>query len=225
MNRHTTLIIAAAVFFFTANIATAANSGGMAAPLDVGAAALSVALKYSEQEVENDSTEDLAKTRGIMFKGIFGVGNNIDFYAMLGLTDLRYRVRNFKGSLGETVGLGVRYSPVRVADGSDIVIDFQSEYMASEDRTEKVTRLSYHVAAYMVSELGSAGSAGYFYPYAGVRLSYADYDNDAFEDYDNEYVFGVIGGADYFVNPNVFFTMEFNLFDEETVTLGAGYRF
>jgi hypothetical protein len=214
----------AAVFLLVSGQARAAMTGGLASPPNSGEATMSVTLAYSERDVSNDEF-DQARSRRFLFKGDFGVGQGVDFYAFLGLSDLSYREADFNGNLGETVGMGLRYSPVTLPDRTRLVFDVQTEYFASDESDVTVRQQAYHAAAYMVGEFGSSGRSGYFYPFAGVRLSYADYENDGGADYKSDRYFGLFGGADVFVNPNVYLSGEFHLFDENAFYLTVGYRF
>ena len=54
---------------------------------------------------------------------------------------------------------------------------------------------------------------------------YVDFDNEGSGDYEGESKFGLLAGGDFFANPNVFFTTEFHLFDENAFYFSAGYRF
>ena len=56
-------------------------------------------------------------------------------------------------------------------------------------------------------------------------MSYVDYDNEGSRDYEGDDKFGMVAGADFFANPNVFFSTEFHLFAENAFYFTAGYRF
>jgi hypothetical protein len=217
--------ICATAVIFAAGSAVAAMSGGLASPLASGAASLSATLAYGERSVEHSGNYDEARSKRLLFKGMFGIGNGMDVYAILGLTDLEYRDSGFKGSLDEMFGGGVRFSPTPFANRTRFVLDLQSEYFKSEDGGRKVKQIGHHLTAYMVGEFGAAGRVGYFYPFAGLRLSYVDYDNGGTSDYEGADNFGLIAGGDFFANPNVFFTTEFHLFNENAFYFTAGYRF
>ena len=120
----------------------------------------------------------------------------------------------------------MRWGDISLGDESTtLVLDGQFEYFGSEDGDFKVKQQAYHVAAYVVKQFGAAGRVGYFYPFGGIRFSYADFDNERYADFENDDIFGLFAGADYFVNPNVFFSGELHLFDENSFYLTAGYRF
>lgn len=204
----------------------AAMTGGLAAPLGAGQATVSVSLAYIERDVQEGDVRDEARSRRILFKGEMGVGYGLDFYAFLGMTDLSFRDMDFDGNLGETFGLGVRWGDISLGDESTtLVLDGQAEYFASDDGSFTAKQQAYHVAAYVVKQFGAAGRVGYFYPFAGVRFSYARLENEHRDDFENDDIFGLLAGADYFVNPNVFFSGELHLFDENSFYLTAGYRF
>lgn len=204
-------------------VAHASGSGGLAQPFSKGSGMFGVTMGYSQKDL-HDAPE--AQSRKLFFKGGFGFGGGFDGYAYLGFSDLKYDESSFSGSLGELIGLGMRYGGFLIGEGpARMVIDLQWEYFGSEDGDRKATVDTKHVAAYIVREFGAAGKIGYFYPYAGLRYSDAHYSNDDWRDYDENHNLGFFGGADYFVNPNVFFSGEMHIFDEESISLTAGYRF
>lgn len=219
------IAFAVAGLWLAGGSALAAMTGGLAYPPAPGEATLSMTLAYSERDLAGGDVADQARSRRFFFKADFGVAPQVDIYALLGLTDLSYREADFEGNLGEAAGLGVRYSPVTFADRTKLVFDMQAEYAASNEGDESVRSQAYHAAAYFAGEFGSTGRAGYFYPFAGVRLSYAEYANEGFRDYHSDNVFGLFGGADLFINPNAYISAEFHLFDENAFYLGLGYRF
>ncbi len=205
--------------------ASAGNIGGLAAPLETGRFAVSATLGYSERDVE-DGVDDELSSRRILFRGGFGVADGLELYGIVGLTDAEFDDVDFEGGLGETFGGGVRYGLFHFQEtGVKLVLDAQGEYFRSSDGSKRVRQQAYHGAVYLVKEVGAAGRVGYFYPYGGLRLSYARYDGKGVDDYTNDDFLGVFGGVDYFVNPTVFFSGEVHLFDEMGLYLGVGYRF
>jgi hypothetical protein len=206
-----------------AGVAHASASGGLAQPFSKGQGMFGVSMSYSQRDL-HDAPE--AQSRKLYFKGAFGFGEGFDGYASLGFSDLKYEETSFSGSLGEFIGLGLRYGGFLLGEGpARLVFDLQWEYFGSEDGDDRVTVDAKHIAAYIVREFGAAGKIGYFYPYAGLRYSMADYSNEDARDYHENHSLGFFGGADYFVNPNVFFSGEMHIFDEESITITAGYRF
>lgn len=220
--RTTLLLILAS--FLGAGHARAAIVGGLATPLNESEASLSLIMGYSERDVE-DGIKDEARSKKFLFKGAYGLGHNADIYAILGLSDIDYKDVNFSGNLGETFGLGLRYSPVEFADGTKLVVNLEGEYSASEDGSDKVKSQIYRGTVYAVGKFGSSGKFGFFFPYAGLSVSSASYDNDGYDDYDSSGNIGLVAGTDFFVNPNIFFTLEFHVFDESAAAISAGYRF
>ncbi|PLX43995.1 MAG: hypothetical protein C0609_06600 [Deltaproteobacteria bacterium] len=220
-----TAISAIAITIFP-SISLAAASGGLAAPLNEGQGLFGVSLGYVRRDVDGGSYDGEAASRRICMKGAFGLGEGLDAYAFLGFADVDYDGIDFTGSLGEMVGGGIRYGGLLLGGGpARVVLDLQLEYFLSDDGGEEAEVTTKSISAYVVQEFGAAGRIGYFYPYAGVRLSDADYDNEGFVNFDSSDHLGFFGGADYFVNPNVFFSLELHILDEESLTLSAGYRF
>jgi hypothetical protein len=207
-------------------VVRASQSGGLAVPLGPGKFALSATVGYGERDVE-DGRGDEVTSRRMLFRGQIGVLDGLDLYATLGFGDLEFDRVDFQGSLGEDLGIGLRYGLLNFPEQSmKLVTDLQAEYLRSEDGSRKVERMGYHAALYLVREMGAAGRVGYFYPFGGLRFSYAHYElNQGIDDYSSDNFLGVFGGADYFVTPNVFFSGELHLFDENGLYLGVGYRF
>ena len=206
--------------------ARAAPVGGLAAPLGALGFAVSGGLSYGERDVKNGPADEVSSRR-ILARAQLGLADNLDVYALLGLSDARFEGGGFEGTLGESVGLGVRYGLLHYpASAIRVVLDLQGEYFRTGDGSKRIRYQGYHASAYVVHEMGAAGRTGYIYPYGGLRISYARYDGTGgVDDYRGEDPVGVFGGADYFVNPQVFFTGEVHIFDETSLYLGVGYRF
>ncbi len=200
--------------------------GGLSAPLRAKGFAVSGWFAYAERDVEDGSGDEVSTRRMLARVGV-GVADGIDVYALVGFSDAQFDREDFTGTLGASLGLGVRYGLLRYPqNGVQVVLDVQGEVFRSRDGSKSVRHQAYHAAVYVVREIGAAGRVGYLYPYGGARVSYARYDgSDGVDDYRGDDFVGVFGGADYFVNPNVFFTGEVHLFDETSIYLGAGYRF
>ncbi|MDW7709305.1 MAG: hypothetical protein SCH98_02430 [Deferrisomatales bacterium] len=218
--------LAVGTVLFLAGAASAAQTGGLASPLGPGGFATSVTLGYGERDVK-DGRRDEVVTRRVLLRGQVGVTDGVDVYGTVGLGDLDFDRADFSGSLGETFGAGVRLGLLSFPESAiKLVLDLQGEYLRSTDGGKRVRHQAYHAATYVVREVGAARRVGYFFPYGGVRVSYARYDgNRGVPDTEGDDYVGVFGGADYFVNPNVFFTGELHLFDETGLYLGVGYRF
>ncbi|HSH69529.1 MAG TPA: hypothetical protein VK997_06400 [Deferrisomatales bacterium] len=205
--------------------APAAQTGALATTVGRGGFAVSASTGYAERDVE-DGVDAKAANRRLAFRAQFGVAETLDLYALLGFADLEIDHTGFSGTLGENLGLGVRYSLLEFADSdARLVLDMQGEYIRSSDGSDRVRQQTYHVATYLMKEFGAAGRTGYFYPYGGIRVSYARYEGSGLDDFISKDFVGVFGGADYFVNPNVFFSGEVHVFDETSLYLGVGYRF
>ena len=191
-----------------------------------GRLALSATLAYGERDVK-DGRDDQVASRRALLRAQFGVLDGLDLFATVGLGDLEFDHADFEGSLGESLGAGLRYGLLNFRDAAmKLVLDVQGEYLRSSDGDQRVRNQSYHAAALLVKEIGAASRIGYLFPYGGVRVSYARYDaRGGVDDYTADDLVGVFGGVDYFVNPNVFFSGEAHLFDEMGLYLGAGYRF
>lgn len=215
---------AALAMAITSGEARAAMLGGLAEPLNESEASLSLTLGFSQRDVK-DGIKDEATSRRFLFKGAYGLGKAADVYVFAGLTDIAYKEANFDGSLGGSFGAGFHYSPVEFQDGTKLVFDFQGDYASSDEGSDSVSFSTFRGAAYVVGKFGSSGKFGFFYPYAGLAVSSADYKNSGGDDYKGDGNVGMIAGSDFFINPNVFLSLEFHLFDESAAYLTSGYKF
>ncbi len=206
--------------------ARAAQVGGLVAPLGTLGFAVSGGLSYGERDVKGGPADEVS-TRRMVARAQMGLADDLDVYVLLGLSDAQFGGGGFEGTLGESVGLGVRKGVLRYPESAiRVVLDLQGEYFRTRDGSKRIRHQGYHVSAYVVHEMGAAGRTGYVYPYGGLRISYTRYDGSGgVDDYRGEDTVGVFGGADYFVNPQVFFTGEVHIFDETSLYLGVGYRF
>ncbi len=200
--------------------------GGLSAPLQAKGFSVSGWFAYGERDVEDGSGDEVS-TRRMLARIGAGVADGIDVYALVGFSDAQFDDADFSGTLGPSLGLGFRYGLLHYPrTGVRLVLDVQGEVFRSRDGSKTVRHQAYHAAVYVVREIGAAGRVGYLYPYGGARVSYTRYDGSGgVDDYTGDDFIGVFGGADYFVNPNVFFTGEVHLFDETSIYLGVGYRF
>jgi hypothetical protein len=223
-----TEVLGACVVFTlcVAGAAWPAQTGGLAAPVEGGGLALSATLAYSERDVKN-GRDDQVSSRRMLVRAAFGLVDGLDLYLTLGFSDANFDKLDFEGTLGPSVGGGLRYRLMNFPESAlQLVLDLQGEYFRSQDGSKDLDHQAYHLATYVVKKIGAAGRVGYFYPYGGVRVSYARYDtNEGIDDTEGKDVVGVFGGTDYFVNPNVYFSGELHLFDETGIYLGVGYRF
>ncbi|WP_025323526.1 hypothetical protein [Deferrisoma camini] len=203
--------------------AGAANVAGLAAPVGPGKFTVSGFVAYGEQDVE-DGRADEVSTRRMLGRVQVGVVDGLDLYGFLGFSDIQFQEADFEGTLGGLGGVGAKIGVLRSGDVR-VVVDLQAEFDRSEDGSRRVRHQAYHLAGYVVREIGAAGTVGYMYPYAGLRFTASRYDGGGLDDYRQDGFLGVFGGADYFVNPNVYFTGEVHLFDETSIYIGVGHRF
>jgi hypothetical protein len=203
----------------------AAHTGGLASPVGPGRLAISAALAYTQEDVE-DGKNDEVSSRRILFRAEYGLTDGLDLHGTIGLSDAEFDDEDFEGTLGPSFGAGIRYGLLSFPESAlKLVADLQWDYFRSEDGSKDVNQQAVQLSTYLVKEIGAAGRVGYFYTYGGVRVSYSQYDGDGIEDFTGEDFIGVFGGADYFVNPNVYFFGEAHLFDETGIYFGVGYRF
>ncbi len=225
MDRTIQRLAAIAVALLWAGSASAAQTGALATTVGPGGFAVSAGMGYVERDVE-DGADAEATNRRLTFRAQIGVLEKLDLYALLGFADVDIDDPGFKGTLGENLGIGALYAMLEFADSDTrLMLDLQGEFVRSKDGSDQVRQQNYHAATYLMREFGAAGRTGYFYPFGGIRVSYSRYDPSGKGEFISKDFVGVFGGADYFVNPNVFFSGEVHVFDETSLYLGVGYRF
>jgi hypothetical protein len=204
----------------------AAPTGGLATLVGPGGGAVSAGVAYSQRDVTDGRNDQVSSLRTLL-RGQVGVLDGLDLYGFIGFTDLLFDHTDFEGSRGGGFGGGVRYGLLSFPDsGLRLVLDLQGEYSRVNGDNRNVRSQAYHAAVYLLKEFGAAGKVGYFYPYGGAQVSYAKHDGRGqIDNFHSRDVVGIFGGADYFVNPNVFFSGEIHLLDETSIAVGAGYRF
>ena len=216
---------AALVALLGAGPGWAARTGGLATTVEPGRFALSSGLGYVERDME-DGVDVEARSRQLDLRAQFGLIDKLDLYLLLGFADADLNGASFKGALGGHFGIGAHYAMLEFAENdTKLMLDVQADFYRSSDGGDRVTQQGYYLATYLLREFGAAGRTGYFYPFGGVRVSYTYMDGKGTDNLTGKDFVGVFGGADYFVNPNVFFTGEVHVFDETSLYLGVGYRF
>ena len=219
------VVLCVVTLFAASGPARSQPMGGLAAPLGGGGVSVSAALGYAERDVENGRDDEL-KSRKALLRAAVGLLDGLDLHATFGFGDAELGDGGFEGRLGETFGAGVRWGLLNFAESSTkVVLGLQGAYSRSEDGEKTLRGQTYEFAAYAVHEVGAVGRVGYFYPFAGLRASYARYaGSGGAVDVDSSDWLGLLAGADYFVNPQVFFSGELHLFDETAIYLTVGYR-
>ncbi len=208
-----------ALFFLVAltSVAGAGQVGGLATNVGEGGLSLSTGLLYIDKDVERSGHKEEMTTRQLVVKGSYGLLPNLDLNVKLGFADLE--VDDFEGRLDTLYGVGFKFKMFQDPNNKvNVLLDGEVSQFSSEDNGVDADVLDYHIA-FTVSN-----KSGNITPYGGIKFSETEIDFDSTKFTADNNV-GVFGGVDYFVNPNVFFTGEINIFDQDAVYIGVGYKF
>jgi len=210
--------IFALLFIVSSSAAAGAGQvGGLATNVGEGGLSLSTGLLYVDKDVERSGNKEEMTTRQLVVKGSYGLLPNLDLNVKLGFADLE--VGDFEGRLDALYGIGFKLKLFQDPNNKvNVLLDGEVTQFSSEDNGVDADVTDYQVA-FIVSN-----KAGNITPYGGIKISETEIDSDSTKFTADNNV-GVFGGVDYFVNPNVFFTGEVNIFDQDAVYIGVGYKF
>jgi hypothetical protein len=207
--------------FFVAAIATSAQAGQLgsqAATVGEGGLSFSAGINYAIKDMKINGTKEEMTTRQLVLTGDYGLLPSLDLYIKLGLADME--VPGFRGRLDALYGVGAKFKLFKdPEDKLNVTIDGGVTRFNSGDSTTDATVTDY-MGALIVSN-----KAGNMTPYGGIKVCETEVEGVVSSKYKADKKVGILAGVDYFVNPNVFFSGEVNLFDQQAVYLGAGFKF
>jgi len=202
--------------------AGAGQVGGLSTNVGEGGLSLSANLSYLSKDMERNGLKDEMTSRQLVLKGSYGLLSNLDINVKLGfadLADLEVDDTDFEGRLDALYGVGFKFKMFQDPDNKvNALIDGEVTRFSSEDKGGNADVLDYQLA-FLVSN-----KAGNIIPYGGLKFSETEIDFDNTK-YTADTNVGILAGVDYFVNPNVFFNGEINIFDQDALYLGVGYKF
>mgnify|MGYP001610473978 CR=1 FL=1 len=212
--------------FIAVSIATSAQAGQLssqAATVGVGGLSLSAGINYSSKDMKINGTKEEMITRQLVFTGDYGLLPSLDLYVKLGLADME--VKGFRGRLDALYGVGAKFKLFKdPEDKLNVTINGGVTRFNSGDSSKDATVTDY-IGALIVSN-----RAGNITPYGGLKVSETDAEvkptgGGSSSKYTADKKLGLLAGVDYFVNPKVFFNGEVNLFDQQAIYVGAGFKF
>lgn len=210
-------ILALVFVVLSLSAADAGQIGGLAGNVGEAGLSLSGGVSYITKDIEKGDVKKEMTARALVVKGEYGLLPNLDIIVKLGFADLK--VESFEGRLDALYGAGLKFKLFKdTADKVNVYIDAEVSKFSSSDSGVRADVRDYQVA-FIVSN-----RAGNVTPYGGVKVSDTEVDDGSTKFTASKQV-GIVGGADYFVNPNVFFNGEVNIFDEQAVHVGVGYKF
>lgn len=210
--------------FFVAAVATSAQAGQLgsqAATVGEGGLSFSAGINYSLKDMRINGTKEEMTTRQLIFTGDYGLLSSLDLFVKLGFADME--TKGFRGRLDPLYGAGVKFKLFKdPEDKLNVTIDGGVIRLNSSDSTTTATATDY-VGALIVSN-----KAGNMTPYGGIKACESELElknGGSTNKYTADKKVGILAGVDYFVNPNVFFNGEVNLFDQQAIYVGAGFKF
>ncbi len=207
------------MIFALPGLAAAAQIGGLSQNMGAQLLTVSANVGFIDRDVKNGGGKGDFNSRSFIIKTTYGVSDKLDAHFDIGFADVQ-DLPGFNGSLGTAIGGGVKYLLFEgTANNTRVSIDASILTFESEDSGKgDADYLEYSVAAVISKKSGNLT------PFGGFRFSDVDIDSSV-GDFKADDKFGLFAGADYFVNPNVYFTGELHVFAENTIYLGAGYNF
>lgn len=210
--------LALILLLITASAAGASQIGGLMANVGERNLSLSVGVSYITKDMEKNCQEMSAKQ--LIIKGSYGLLPDLDLNIKLGFADLETDTPDFAGTLGPLYGIGVKFKLFKdPEDKVNVFINGEVSKFTSSDSATDAEIIDYS-GSFIVSN-----KAGNMTPYGGVKVSQTEVDLTGYSKLRANKNIGIVGGVDYFVNPNVFFTGEINIFDQDALYLGVGYKF
>jgi hypothetical protein len=207
--------------FFVAAIATSAQAGQLgsqAATVGEGGLSFSAGINYAIKDMKINGTKEEMTTRQLVLTGDYGLLPSLDLYIKLGFADME--IKGFRGRLDALYGVGAKFKLFKdPEDKLNVTIDGGVTRFNSGDSTTDATVTDY-MGALIVSN-----KAGNMTPYGGIKVCETEVEGVVSTKYKADKKVGILAGVDYFVNPNVFFNGEVNLFDQQAVYVGAGFKF
>lgn len=204
---------------FKPSQAVAGYFGGLSSNLGGQMLTVTADVGYKERDVELNGGRDDFTSRSFIIKTTYGLADGLDIFFNVGFADIQ-DINNFTGALGTLYGGGFKFLLFgRSGEDTNVSITGNIETFKSQDSGTEAEFLDYSVAAVVSNKSGN------FIPFGGITYSDAEIEFEGGPEYEADKHVGLLGGADYFVNPNVYFTGEFHIFDENAVYLGVGYNF
>lgn len=213
-------VLAVILLMAVASTAAASQTGGLVTNVGENGLALSIGLSYVNKDMERSGQpkEEISE-RQLIVKGDYGLLPNLDIYAKLGFADLEVDDIDFEGRLDALYGIGAKFKIFQDSNSKiNVLLNGEISQFSSKDNGVNANVLDYQMA-FTVSN-----NAGNITPYGGIKFSGTEIDFDDTK-YNADKNVGIFAGVEYFVNPNVFFTGEINIFDQDALYLGVGYKF
>ena len=215
------LLLSAGALAGVASRAEANPVGGLSGTLTTQNVSVAVQLGYSTREIRVEGQQDdlVYRSRRAVLGVEYGLLHYVNLYAEAGMADAELTSgADFQSPLTTQFGGGVKLALLPRTQSLQVILDGELLYYEPSDQGMNLKILEYQVAAYAKIPAEGANIYGGL-QYSGARLD----GSHGFRAHERDHI-GAFIGADYFVNPNIFFNAEMHIFDQQALFLGVGYR-
>ena len=144
----------------------------------------------------------------------YGLSDKVDLYATMGKANID-GIGTVDDSLEDLYGGGVKVLLFEGTNKTRITLNADANFM----ETSNADFRDISVAVIISKKRGNLT------PFGGMKVSSVEIDQDNVGTWEEDDSSGFFAGADYFVNPNVYFSGEMHVFAENTIYAGVGYNF
>jgi hypothetical protein len=208
----------------------ASPEGGLAGPVEERNFTFLSGIGYTLREVDHNSD---IKSFQFKIKPNYGISDQFDVFLDFGFRDLGIEnkeddTRNFSSTLGLLVGAGAKLSFFKPKEQkTNLVLNMSLDYSEVSSDLAKATVVEYRAAVIFTYKMENITPYGGV-KFSGINIDYSkpgDNNTKDTERYNSPRNIGFLGGLDYFVNPNVYFSGELNIFDQQALFMSVGYKF
>jgi hypothetical protein len=188
--------------------------GGLADHMGGQLLTATVSVGLIDRDMKNGKTDEDFESNMLTAKVTYGVNNKLDLYATMGKANID-GIGLVDDSLEDLYGGGFKFLLFEGVNKTRVTINMDTNFM-------ETSNADYHDISGSVIISKKRGNIT---PYGGVKASRVEIEEDNGDEWEEDDSTGFFAGADYFVNPNVYFTGEIHVFAENTLYAGVGYNF
>ena len=212
-------LAALAVILILPATAMAGQIGGLADAMGGQLLTTTVYVGLIDRDVKINGMDEDFTSNMLTVKATYGLNERVDLYATLGKANIQ-GLAGFDGSLEDIYGGGAKFLLFEGVNKTRVIINADARFLESSDGGDDVDYRELSAAVIISKKRGNLT------PYGGIKVSDVLIDDSrTSKDWEEEKGTGFFAGADYFVNPNVYFTGEIHVFAENTIFAGVGYNF
>ena len=211
------ITVAAALFVMTTPlVAKALNVGSPGKSVDLGGSVLSGSIGFLSVDVEDVEVD----SKFFLFKGAFGVSENLTPYFKVGFADISVNAAGFEGNLGFAFGGGFLLDLVSPGDEEGLTVSLDSQVLWTGSSEAGADYDLFQGQLAVMGSMKSGGTTGY----GGLAASFLTLDGGGLTR-DESARGHIFFGFDYFMDYNFFFNIEAHLFGQSMISAGVGYLF